>query len=123
MNLDSPGTDPKVVGDRLVGEALRQPVEHVTFARGQCLQPHLSVAHAIIRSFPAGQTAKTFVDRPQQSFFLEWFLDEVDGTGLHCPDGQAHVAVTGHDDYRQVDPFVLKSLLNLKPVHARHADI
>lgn len=54
---------------------------------------------------------------------VEGFLEQVHGTLSHRTHSTCHVAVTGDDDDRDVDPPFPQDLLDLKATHSGHSNV
>jgi hypothetical protein len=123
VNLDGSGANAEVIGDGFVGKTLRQAIEDIALARSQRLQADGRIAYPVLGRALAVEAAIAFLERGKERILLERLFDEIDRAALHRPHRQADVAMTGHDDHRQADAFVLKRLLNLETVHSRHSDV
>jgi hypothetical protein len=55
--------------------------------------------------------------------FVDRFLDEIDGTGLHGPDSGRDIAMAGYDDNRQAYAEFAEPRQAFQAVHPRHLHI
>ena len=72
---------------------------------------------------PIAPQGESLVDPFHQLLVPERFLHKVVGPEVHGLHGHVDVAVTGHEDDRQLATELGKLLLNLHSAGARHSDI
>src|SRR4051812_30323434 len=103
MDLYGPGRDVELEGDHFVRPAGDHLPENIVFTAGEgrdalLRTPPFGVGRGLVRGLGDGP-----FNAVQQDGFVERLLDEVDGPGLHGPNGQRHIAVTGDKYYRELN--------------------
>jgi hypothetical protein len=70
-----------------------------------------------------GVQLERVLDTVEQDLTVERLFDEIDGPGLHGPDGHRHVRMAGQDDDGEPERLSRQPFLELKPAHTRQAHI
>src|SRR5215207_5714883 len=123
VDLDRAIADPKLARDRFVREPSDQPVHDLSLPKRQGGK---AVCGRLRRWIGARLTASLLQGVPEageQSLALKRLFQEVGYACLHGLNGKAYVGMTRDDDERHGDAAPGQLLLELKPIHLRHADI
>ena len=62
-------------------------------------------------------------DGCDQTMFIEWLLNEINGTCLHCFDGRWDIPMPRQKNYRQLNSSFMQFRLQFHTGHAWHANI
>ncbi len=98
MNFHSALTDTELVRNYFIGLAGNDKVEDFVLTFRQPIDASLYFSMFLSLATALLIRLQRFADTIEQVLVPEWFLNEIDGTLLHCLDGHWHVAMAG-DEY------------------------
>ncbi len=98
MNLHSALTDTELIRDHFVRLPGYHKIEDFVLALCQSIDTGLNFGMFLSLATALPIHLQRLADTIEQVLVPEWFLNEIDGTLLHCLDGHWHVAMTG-DEY------------------------
>ncbi len=123
MNLHRSRTDPKVEGNRLVGQPFDQPIQHIALPIGQHIQPRARILRPRARATVGDRHPPRRFDTSKQRRLLERFFYEVARPCLHRRHRHVDVAMAGHDHHRQHDAPRAQLPLHLQSVNVGHPHV
>jgi hypothetical protein len=122
MDLDRAHADSEIECDQLVRPARQQPVKNFPLARTESGDPPRGVGDIefmIGAVFPG----KHRLDRPEQGMIAVRLFQKVGCARLHRANGRLDIALTGHDNHREVGSHLEKLRLDIQSAHAWQADV
>jgi len=123
MDLDRSRRASQIVGDRLVGMAVRQSLEDFLFPGGQAGDADLRFGGFDGADVGIVDSRERSRDGLEQSRLLERLFQKIDRAGFHRLHRNRDITMSRQDDDRHVDAAFGHRRLHLETIHVRHPDI